>query len=55
MLGDGHVAIKYKMRSSTIWQRAPIVKVHMFGVDFREKHLFGIASIVVVEKPKFYI
>ena len=32
-----------------------IRKVHIFGVDFREKHLFGIASIVVIEKPKFYI
>ena len=30
-------------------------KVHIFGVDFGEKHLFGIASIVVIEKPNFYI
>ena len=30
-------------------------KGHIFGVDFGEKHLFGIASIVVIEKPKFYI
>ena len=59
MLGDGQVAIKYKMRSGTIYMAAgtnsKVRKVHMFGVDFREKHLFGIASIVVIEKPKFYI
>ena len=28
-------------------------KVHISGVDFGEKHLFGIASILVIEKPKF--
>ena len=30
-------------------------KLHIFGVGFGEKHLFGIASIVVIEKPNFYI
>ena len=30
-------------------------KVHIFGVDFGEKHLFGIASIVVTEKPNIFI
>ena len=30
-------------------------KVHIFGVGFREKHLFGNAFILVMEKPKFYI
>ena len=30
-------------------------KVHIFGVDFGERHLFGIASIAVIENPRFYI
>ena len=30
-------------------------KVHIFGVDFGENYLFGIASIVVIKMPKFYI
>ena len=30
-----------------------VKKVHIFGVDFVEKHLFGIASIVVIESTVF--
>ena len=29
-------------------------KVHIFGVDFEERHLFGIASIAGIENPRFY-
>ena len=28
-------------------------KVHIFGVDFEERHLFGIASIAGIENPRF--
>ena len=30
-------------------------KGHIFGVNVGEKQFFGIASIVVIEKPKCYI
>ena len=30
-------------------------KVHTFGVDFGERHVFGIASTVVIGSPRFYI
>ena len=30
-------------------------EVHSFGVDFREKHLFSIGSMVVIENPRFNI
>ena len=42
MLGDGQVAIKYKMRSGTIWERAPIVKLErsIFLVWTLEKTIF---------------
>ena len=29
-------------------------EVHIFGVDFEERHLFGIASIAGIENPIFY-
>ena len=29
-------------------------EVHIFGVDFEERHLFGIASIAGIENPRFY-
>ena len=29
-------------------------KVHIFGVDFEERHLFGIASIASIKNPRFY-
>ena len=32
-----------------------IRKVHIFGVDFGEGHIFGIASIAVTENSTFYI
>ena len=56
-LGDGQVAIRYKMRFCAIWQWVPINEarnVHIFGVDFEERHLFGIASIAGIENPRFY-
>ena len=28
--------------------------VHIFGVDFEQRHLFGIASIAGIENPRFY-
>ena len=30
-------------------------KVEIFGMDFGERHLFDIASILVIENPRFYI
>ena len=30
-------------------------KVHVFGVDFGKRDLFGTASIAVTENPRFYI
>ena len=53
--GDGQVAIRYKMRFRAMWQWAPIMKVHIFGVDFGERHLFGIVFIAVTENLRFYI
>ena len=29
-------------------------KVHIFGVDFEERHLSGIAPIAGIENPRFY-
>ena len=29
-------------------------KVHIFGVDFEERDLFGIAPIAGIENPRFY-
>ena len=29
-------------------------KVHIFGVDFEERHLFDIAFIAGIENPRFY-
>ena len=42
MLGHGQVAIKNKMRSGTIWQRAPIVKLErsIFLVWTLEKSIY---------------
>ena len=31
-----------------------VKKVHIFDVDFEERHLFGIASIAGIENPIFY-
>ena len=52
MLRDGKAAVKIKNK---IWHLSKVRKVHIFGVGFEEKHLFGNASIVVIEKPRFYI
>ena len=51
MLRHGQVAIRYQMRSRSIWQWEPIIKFEksMF------LHLFGIASIAVIENQIFYI
>ena len=40
------------MAVGTIYE---VRKVHIFGVDFEERHLFGIASIAGIENPRFYI
>ena len=42
MLGNGQVAIRYKMRSRAIWQKAPIIKLErsMFLVLTLEKDIF---------------
>ena len=39
------------MAVGTIYE---VRKVHIFGVDFEERHLFGIASIAGIENPRFY-
>ena len=39
----------------TVGNNNQVTKVHIFGVDFGERHLFGIAPIAVIENPRFYI
>ena len=38
MLADGQVAIRYKMGSGTAGTNSKVRKVHIFGVDFGERH-----------------
>ena len=39
----------------TVGTNSKVRKIHVFGVDFGESDLFGIASIVAIENPRFYI
>ena len=38
----------------TVGSNNKVRKVHVFGVDFEQRHLFGIASIAGIENPRFY-
>ena len=31
-----------------------VTKIHIVGVGFEQRHLFGIASIAGIENPRFY-
>ena len=39
----------------TVGTNNKVRKMEIFGMDFGERHLFGIASILVIENPRFYI
>ena len=56
MLGDGQIAIRYEISCHvTVGSNNKVPKVHAFGVDSGERHLFGIGSTVVIENQRFYI
>ena len=57
LLGDGQVAIKFKMRAGIIWQRAPIVKLErsIFLVWALEKSIFLVMHSYLLWKSQNFI